>query len=199
MHMGAPLPQSSTGTTVHTMAGQAVLAGWWLRFGGYVIDGIIVAVPSFVIGVLIGLTQRHNTIPGFTGYRISAAAQAAIVITTLLITLGYPYLLLRHKGQTVGMMAVGVRAVDRVSGAPLSSGQAARRVLAFFVIVELWEQIAALIGYHHLYGPVPAGEVLFRLLAVAALITTALWPLGNPVNQTLQDKVAETVVVRTRS
>jgi uncharacterized RDD family membrane protein YckC len=199
MHMGSPAPQYSTVPSFNTMAGPAVLAGWWLRFGGYVIDVIIVGVPSFVIGVLIGLTQRNNTIPGFTGYRVDAAAQAAIVITTLVITLGYPFLLLRYKGQTVGMMAVGVRAVDRVSGAPLSSGQAGRRVLAFFVIVELWEQISALIGYHHLYGPVPAGEVLFRLLAVAALITTALWPLGNPVNQTLQDKAAGTVVVRTRS
>jgi uncharacterized RDD family membrane protein YckC len=199
MHMGSSAPQYSTVPSFNSMAGPAVLAGWWLRFGGYVIDGIIVGVPSFVIGVLIGLTQRNNTIPGFTGYRVDAEAQAAIVITTLVITLGYPYLLLRYKGQTVGMMAVGVRAVDRVSGAPLSSGQAGRRVLAFFVIVELWEQISALIGYHHLYGPVPAGEVLFRLLAVAALITTALWPLGNPVNQTLQDKAAGTVVVRTRS
>ena len=176
-----------------------MLAGWWLRFGGYVIDGIIVGVPSFVIGFLIGLTQRNNTIPGFTGHRTDGAAQAAIVITSLLITLGYPYLLLRYKGQTVGMMAVGVRAVDRISGAPLSPRQAGRRVLAFFVIFDLWVQISTLIGYHHLYGPVPVGETLFRLLAFAALITTALWPLGNPVNQTLQDKAAETVVVRTRS
>ena len=196
--MGAPAPQYAGGPSINTAAGPAALAGWWLRFGGYVLDAIIVGVPSFVIGVLIGLTQRNNTIPGFTGYRIDAAAQAAIVITTLLITLGYPYLLLRYKGQTVGMMAVGVRAVDRTSGATLSHGQAGRRVLAFFFIVEVWEQIAALIGYHHLYGPTPVGAVLFRLLAVAALITTALWPLGNPVNQTLQDKVADTVVVRTR-
>jgi uncharacterized RDD family membrane protein YckC len=199
MHMGAPPPQYSTAPSINTRAGPAVLAGWWLRFGGYVLDAIIIGVPSFAIGVLIGLTQRDNTTPGFTGYRIGGAAQAAIVIITLLITLGYPYLLLRYKGQTVGMMAVGVRAVDRLSGAPLSPRQAGRRVLAFFVIVELWAQISALIGYHHLYGPVPVGEVLFRLLAIAALITTALWPLGNPVNQTLQDKAAGTVVVRTRS
>jgi uncharacterized RDD family membrane protein YckC len=199
MHMGAPAPVQGTGTSINTRSGPAVLAGWWLRFGGYVIDAIIVGVPSFVLGVLIGLTQRNNTIPGFTGYRIGAAAQVAIVVTSLLITLGYPYLLLRYKGQTVGMMAVGVRAVDRVSGQTLSHGQAGRRVLAFFVIVELWEQISAIIGFHHLYGPTPSGEVLFRLLAIAALITTALWPLGNPVNQTLQDKAAETVVVRTRS
>jgi uncharacterized RDD family membrane protein YckC len=187
------------GLHIATSSGTAQLAGWWLRFGGYVIDGIIVGVPSFAIGFLIGLTQRNNTIPGFTGYRIDAAAQAAIVITTLLITLGYPYLLLRHNGQTVGMMAVGVRAVDRASGEALSSTQAARRVLTFFFLVELWEQISAVIGFHHIYGSQPAAYGLFRVLALAALVTTALWPLGNPVNQTLQDKAAGTVVVRTRT
>jgi uncharacterized RDD family membrane protein YckC len=164
-----------------------------------VIDGIIIGIPSFVIGFLIGVTQRNNTIPGTVGGHLDTAAQVGIVITTLLIALGYPYLLLRHNGQTVGMMAVGVRAVDRTSGVPLSSGQAARRVLAFFVIFDLSAQISAIIGYSHVYGPTPIGESIFRLLSFAALITTALWPLGNPVNQTLQDKVADTVVVRTRA
>ncbi len=97
------------------------------------------------------------------------------------------------------MMAVGARAVDRASGARLTSAQAARRVVAFFVLVELWEQISAIIGFSHVYGPVPEGETFFRLLAFAALATTALWPLGNPANQTLQDKAAGTVVVRTQS
>ena len=97
------------------------------------------------------------------------------------------------------MMAVGVRAVDRVSGAPLTSGQAARRVLAFFVIVSLWAQIAIVIGFRHVYGPVPVAELVFRLVAFGALITTALWPVGSSVNQTLQDKVAGTVVIRARS
>jgi uncharacterized RDD family membrane protein YckC len=198
MHMGSPPPQYSSGTHVDTTSGSAQLAGWWLRFGGYVLDSIIVGVPSFVLGLLIGLTQRNNTIPGFVGTHLDVAAQAAIVITSLLITLGYPYLLLRHNGQTVGMMAVGVRAVDRTSGVALSSAQAGRRVLTFFFLVELWEQISAVIGFHHIYGPEPLAFSLFRVLAVAALLTTALWPLGNPVNQTLQDKAAGTVVVRTR-
>jgi uncharacterized RDD family membrane protein YckC len=198
MHVGSPPPQRSTGTYVDTTSGSAPLAGWWLRFGGYVLDTIIVGVPGFVIGLLIGLTQRNNTIPGFVGTHFDLAAQFAIVITSLLLTLGYPYLLLRHNGQTVGMMAVGVRAVDRMSGVALSSAQAGRRVLTFFFLVEVWEQISVVIGFHHIYGPEPLAFSLFRLLAVAALITTALWPLGNPVKQTLQDKAASTVVVRTR-
>jgi uncharacterized RDD family membrane protein YckC len=196
--VGSLPPQVRGGPHIGTTSGTAQLAGWWLRFGGYVLDGIIVGVPSFIIGFLIGVTQRNNTIPGFVGTHLDWAAQVAIVITTLLITLGYPYLLLRHNGQTVGMMAVGVRAVDRASGVVLSAAQAARRVLTFFFLVEVWEQISAVIGFHHIYGPEPILYSLFRVLALAALVTTALWPLGNPVNQTLQDKSAGTVVVRTR-
>jgi uncharacterized RDD family membrane protein YckC len=197
-HVGTP-PQTQAHQGIATASGTAELAGWWLRFGGYVLDAIIIGVPSYLLGLLIGDTQHGNTIPGTNVWHLGVGAQVFIVITSLLITLGYPYLLLRHNGQTVGMMAVGVRAVDRTSGVVLTAAQAARRVLAFFVIVELWEQISAIIGFHHLFGPVPLAESLFRVLAFAALLTTALWPLGNPVNQTLQDKAAGTVVVRTRS
>ena len=150
------------------------------------LDAVIVAVPIVVISVLVTVSQRNDTIEGATGTHVDLAGQVIIIVTALLITLGYPYLLLRHNGQTVGMMAVGVRAVDRDSGARLTSGQAGRRVLAFFLIVSLWAQLGVLIGFHHVYGPVPAVESIFRLLSFAALITTALWPLGNPVNQTLQ-------------
>ena len=188
-----------TGPYINTTAGSAVLAGWWRRFGGYVLDALIVDVPVFIVSVGIGLTQRNNYVPGTSLRHFDVAAQLAVVIVSVLIALAYPYLLLRHNGQTVGMMAAGVRAVDRTSGASPSSAQAARRVLTFFVVVDLWQQIAILIELHHVYGPVPAAESLFRLLSVATLITTALWPLGSSLNQTLQDKAAGTVVVRTRS
>jgi uncharacterized RDD family membrane protein YckC len=119
-----------------------------------------------------------------------------VVLLSVLVALGYPYLLLRHNGQTVGMMAVGVRAVDQVSGASPTSAQVTRRVLTFFVLVSLGQQIALLIGFHHVFGPVPAAESLFRLLSVAGLATTSLWVLRSRMNQTLQDKAAGTVVVR---
>ena len=100
-----------------TGSGTADLAGWWLRFGGYLLDAIIIGVPTFVIGLLVGVTQRGHTIEGTTGTHLDLAAQAVVVAIGLLTALAYPYLLLRHNGQTVGMMAVGVRAVDRESGA----------------------------------------------------------------------------------
>jgi uncharacterized RDD family membrane protein YckC len=179
-------------------AGRTELAGWWLRLGGYILDDIIVVVPTVVIVLLIAATQRTNTVPGTVGTHLDLGAQLAVVLVTVLILLGYPFLLLRYRGQTVGMMAVGVRAVDRASGATPTSAQAARRVLTFFVLVQLWAQVAVFIAFRHVLGPVPPAESVFRLVTFAALATTGLWPLGNSFRQTLQDKAAGTVVVRTR-
>jgi len=201
-HVGTPPPVSARPqfvTTSGTASGTAPLAGWWLRFGGYVLDAVIVDVPVFVVSLAITLSQPAGSIPGTTGRHLGTAAQVGIVAFSVLISLGYPYLLLRYKGQTVGMMAVGVRAVDGTSGAFPTSAQAARRVLVFFVLVSLWLQISVLIAFRHVFGPEPAAVVLLRLLSFAAVLTTGLWPLGSPTNQTLQDKAAGTVVVRTRS
>ncbi len=196
---GAPPPPAGAYQQLATASGNAELAGWWRRFAGYVLDAIIVDVPTLFIAYLIGRADRPYAVSTPAGTHPSTAAQVAVVLVTVVISLGYPYLLLRFRGQTVGMMAVGVLAVDRTSGAPITAAQTTRRVLAFFVIVSLWLQISVVIGFNHVAGPQPAGETLFRLLAFAAVATTALWPLGNPANQTLQDKVAETAVVRTRA
>jgi hypothetical protein len=54
--------------------GAAEFAGWWRRLGGYLIDLIIVDVPVFIIGFVIGLTQRHNFVAGTNFWHLSAAA-----------------------------------------------------------------------------------------------------------------------------
>lgn len=197
-HLGTP-PQAIARPQIPLASGPAELAGWWRRLGGYLLDIVIIDVAQFIVTLAIGLTQRNNVIPGTTTWHYDPVAQVAVVVISVLILLLYPYLLLRFNGQTVGMMAAGVRAVDRTSGAPLTPPQAARRVLTYFVVVALWAQIATLIAFRHVYGPVPLAETLFRLVTVAGLATTSLWVLGSPLNQTLQDKAADTVVVRTRA
>jgi uncharacterized RDD family membrane protein YckC len=185
---------------VVTASGAAQLAGWWQRFGGYVLDAVMVDVAVLVVARLIrdaDVALRGPLSPGL--HPMTPAAQAAVVVASLLILLGYPYLLLRYRGQTVGMMATGVRAIDGTSGASLTTAQAARRVLAYFVLAVLWVQIGDVIGFNNVIGPRPPAEVLLILLGSAGLLTTGLWPLGSPMNQTLQDKAAGTVVVRTRN
>ncbi len=110
----------------------------------------------------------------------------------------YSFVLLRFRGQTVGMMATGVRAVDRSSGAALNTPQTWRRVLTFFMIVILWEQIAFVIRINYVTGPSPIAASIFIAIALIGLVTTALWPTGSTLNQTLQDKAAGTIVIRTR-
>ena len=202
MHTGspAPVPQpAAAGRPVETVAGTEVLAGWWRRFGGYLIDLVIVDIGVFVLSRLIrsaDIALRGPLSPRL--HPMTAAAQAAVVLTSLLITLGYPWVLLRRRGQTVGMTAAGVRAIDRVSGRPLTGPQTRRRMMAFFCLTLLWQQIADVIGFNNVIGPAPLSQSVFRLVAVAGLVVTALWPLGSGTRQTLQDKVAGTVVVRTR-
>jgi uncharacterized RDD family membrane protein YckC len=184
---------------VVTAAGTAELAGWWRRFGGYVLDAVLVDVAVLVVARLIraaDIALRGPLSPGL--HPMTPAAQAAIVVTSLLIVLGYPYLLLRYRGQTVGMMAAGVRAIDGTSGAPLTTAQTSRRVLTFFALTLLWVQVGDVIGFNHVIGPRPPAEVLFVLLGIAGLLTTGLWPLGSSLSQTLQDKAAGTIVIRTR-
>jgi hypothetical protein len=47
-------------------SGPAELAGWWRRFGDYVLYVLIVDVPVLIVSTLFGLTQPHNFVPGTT-------------------------------------------------------------------------------------------------------------------------------------
>ena len=48
-----PPPPASARPQVVTAAGTTELAGWWRRFGGYVLDVIIVDVAVLAVGRLI--------------------------------------------------------------------------------------------------------------------------------------------------
>ena len=74
---------------------------------------MIVDVTVLIVARLIraaDVALRGPLSPGL--HPMTAGAQATIVVASLLLLLGYPYLLLRYRGQTVGMMAAGVGAMD---------------------------------------------------------------------------------------
>lgn len=163
------------------------------------LDLIIVDLATFAVLKIIekiDVALRAPLSPGL--HPPTPGAQVAIVVANVAIVVGYSFVLLRFRGQTVGMMATGVRAVDRSSGAVLDTPQTWRRVLTFFTIVILWEQIAFVISTNHVTGPRPIAAGIFIAIALLGLVTTALWPTGSPLNQTLQDKAAGTIVIRTR-
>jgi hypothetical protein len=67
--------------------------------------------------------------------------------------------------------------------------------MTYFCLAQLLTQIGVVLGY---VNGTSGLTVALRLLGVGGLVLTGLWPTGCPLNQTLQDNAAGTIVVRTR-
>ena len=163
----------------------AELAGWWRRFGGYVLDTVIVDVASSSSPRADRARRRRApcTTAGGTPHHDPGAQVDRRASSPWSSCLGYPYLLLRFRGQTVGMMAAGVRAVDRRSGAPLTRGPGRRAgsspssSLAVTVGADLRPSSA----FNHVVGPAAAGgDAVPSSSRFAGLATTAPVAPGQP-------------------
>jgi uncharacterized RDD family membrane protein YckC len=159
------VPRSTTGLP---------LASWGIRLGGVLIDGVL----SFGVSRGFDAAFRHtnalqihwtmtstanNTV---TRYNLSILA----FILTTVVFVAYATLMIGGRGQTLGMMAVGVRAVRAEDDGAVGYGRALGR--AAFQIVLGWTVIVGLLS--------------------------GLWPLWDAKRQTFHDKVARTVVIRSR-
>jgi uncharacterized RDD family membrane protein YckC len=157
-----------------TVPGTMPYASWGLRLGGWLIDFVIFFVVQAVVGALVPKkgaltvhwvmhlhngTVRHNHL-SFVALLITAAL--AVIYATILF--GGP------RGQTVGMMAVGVRGMADVGGGQVGYGRALGRALL---------------------------EQVFRFTIIVWIIDM-LFPLWDKKRQTLHDKVVGAVVMRTR-
>lgn len=86
-------------------------AGFWIRAGAYMIDGMVVGVAG-MLGFFV---------PGFAGFFVRLA-----------LSLGYfTYLPVANEGQTFGKMAAGI-AVIRVDEQPLTYANAFVRALGYY-------------------------------------------------------------------
>jgi uncharacterized RDD family membrane protein YckC len=97
-------------------------AGFWRRFVGAVIDGILVGIPAYII-------EPHSQ-----GGRSGIQLLIGLVYTTLMIG--------SSRGQTLGQMAMGIRVIDFNTGGPIGYGRALIRWL-----VSIVSALAILIGY----------------------------------------------------
>jgi uncharacterized RDD family membrane protein YckC len=91
-------------------------------------------------------------------------------VLSLVINVAYYVIMLTRFGQTLGNMALGTRVVDANTGGPITAGKAFVRWLS--------------------------EAVLFLLFFIPGLLDI-LWPLWDSRNQTLHDKMAGTLVLRT--
>jgi uncharacterized RDD family membrane protein YckC len=199
-HVSDAVVLPSGETNLISIDGHAfVLARWWRRAAGFVLDAVVIGVPLLLAEMLVSeIAYSKLGAFGFPGDHPSASPAVRVVVNVcgLLLGIAYAVWLIGSRGQTVGMMIVGVRAVGQHDGAGLSMTQAWQRALAVLVLTQLWTEMGFLIGLgHHNATNLDPLQGLFELIGGAGLLLTFMWPLGNSINQTLQDKFANCVVV----
>lgn len=188
VYLGPPRPTTPDGVP---------LSGWWRRVGAQLIDSLLLLVvglpfTGYFIARYIHLvapTERQIFNQAQSGGQpslfptIPADAQRQLLIVgliSLVLTLIYNLVMLRRVGSTVGMLATGisVRLRERPGPAPIDA--LLRRV-----------------GFVSLLGLLSAISGVGFVFSLTTLIDV-LWPLWDPKNQALHDKVAATNVVMGR-
>jgi uncharacterized RDD family membrane protein YckC/Tfp pilus assembly protein PilE len=110
--------------------GEIVYAGFWRRFAARVLDGFVVAIPTWliffiVVGGMASMTRLESNDP-------AAAIPAVLAVYVLPLLLNFLYFSLMHSSSlqaTVGKLALGIKVTDE-RGQRLSFGQAAGRWFA---------------------------------------------------------------------
>jgi uncharacterized RDD family membrane protein YckC len=153
--------------------GQRRLADYGVRLGGWLIDWVLVTAVS--IPVLVVTHSVHRTrsvlfsngdVARQQGFNIGAGG----VLLFAVIVIAYGALLCGSaRGQTVGMMLVKTRVSDESGGGPIGFPRALGRA---------------------------AFEYLMVIVLFVPWIVDMLFPIWDPKNQTLHDKVTRTVVVK---
>ena len=120
-----PPPPEAPGTPPPSGGASGPRAGFWRRFAGAFIDGILIGIVS---GILRAATSY--------GVGTSLGLVVGAVYFTAMIG--------SVRGQTVGQMAMGIRVIDFNTGGPIGYGRAFIRWLvslisaAVFLLGYLW-------------------------------------------------------------
>ena len=100
-------------------------AGFWRRFGAYLIDVLVLLVPSILVVVILG------------------NGGAANVLSTLIAIAYFVYFEGGPTGQTIGKRALGIRVFDfRGGSGPIGYGRALVRTLVRYI-----SGLVLLLGY----------------------------------------------------
>ena len=128
-------------------------------------------LDAAILGVVVAATHLAAGVPAEDlRDRIQNGSMLLVVLLFLAPEAIYQTAMIGSRNQTLGKMAVGIQVVDAESRSPIGYARAFTR----------WLSTAAM-----------------RALFTVPTIVDHLWPLRDPRNQTLHDKLARSVVVRT--
>jgi uncharacterized RDD family membrane protein YckC len=149
-------------------------ASWGTRLGGWLVDAVIFVVAQLIMSAIFRtnntLSVRFTTTMGDGTVRHNHFSVLAALLTIVVSLIYTTVLCGGPRGQTVGMMVVGVRVVRDGTLDVLGYGRA------------LWRSVV---------------ELVFRY-TIVVWVLDSLFPLWDRKNQTLHDKFAKTVVIRIR-
>lgn len=112
MAMYPPPPQAAGPPATGGASGPR--AGFWRRFAGAIIDGILLSIVSRVLEAVT-----------------STAAGSGI---GLVVSVAYFTVLIgSNRGQTLGQMALGIRVIDFNTGGPIGYGRAFVRLIGRYI------------------------------------------------------------------
>jgi len=156
-----------------------VLASWGQRVGAFLIDNLLLAVvytPIVVAMFAILFVSAEEEVDAagepsdeFVGLTVVTFLVATLVtglISALYFTISHG----RASGRTLGKRWIGIRVIDADRGGSIGYGRSFARWL-----------VPAIVGWF-------CGGVLN--------IVDLLWPLWDDKNQTVHDKIVNSVVVR---
>jgi len=176
----APLPYFPTETDLPT---EFRLAGFWTRFLGYAIDYLLLLI--IVPLPLSAVNANFDT--------------SLAIVTVIAFLYGSLFIGLGH-GQTIGMRIVSIRCVDEDGVTELTYPRAAKRAVAYGVLL-----LAGSIYHFHRYAHPTTLQlhredhhVLIFFAFYLPHLVDLLWVAWDRRNQTLHDKFARSIVIRTK-
>ena len=132
-------PPAAGGGGVPPAVVAAELAGFWVRFAGLFIDGLIFFVVQLILGALF-TTTTTEVVGGVTITVRTGSSLPTVII--ILLELAYFSWFWTTRGASLGQQLVGIRVVDSVTFGPLKPSQAVVRYIGYLI-----SGIPLLLGY----------------------------------------------------
>ena len=155
------------------------LSGWWRRVGSTIVDSLVLIPVALLTLFFDHHTKSTLDSTGFITYS-SSNSVAATLIKAAGTAIYLYFFWTTRKGETLGNRATGTRVV-MADGSPVTTDAALKRVGVITVLA-----VAPL-----------AGSALITLAGIGGLLDRA-WPLWDSRKQTLHDKFADTIVIRSK-
>jgi uncharacterized RDD family membrane protein YckC len=150
--------------------------GFWMRFGARMLDGLLLAIPFFIVAaVFIPNLLRPGNPPANVVNAAFVAFFLTLIGVSFLVLICYEVLMLRYQGATLGKMACGLKVV-RSDGRSLGWGVSFGR---FF----MWNIVTSGIPYLNL--------VLMTVSSIMAGV--------DDQKRALHDRVCDTRVIYKKS